>query len=147
MGTATAGIAHAAIAAHLLGLPMGYVRSGSKDHGRRNQIEGKLEPRPEGGGRRGPDLHRRQRAWTVVDALRDAGARGAGRRQHLHLRHAQGPGSGWPRPVSRTSASPIFDAVAQVARPARAISQQEDVARLLAFRDDPSDESWIRKGE
>ena len=44
MGTATAGIAHAAIAAHLLGLPMGYVRSGSKDHGRRNQIEGKLTP-------------------------------------------------------------------------------------------------------
>ena len=44
MGTATAGIAHAAIAAHLLGLPMGYVRSGSKDHGRRNRIEGRLDP-------------------------------------------------------------------------------------------------------
>ena len=57
MGTSTAGIAHAAIAGHLLGLPMGYVRSGAKDHGRQNQIEGKLER----GGGGGPDLHRRQR--------------------------------------------------------------------------------------
>ena len=44
MGTSTAGIAHAAITAHLMGLPMGYVRSGAKDHGRKNQIEGRLEP-------------------------------------------------------------------------------------------------------
>ena len=62
MGTATAGIAHAAIAGHLLGLPMGYVRSGNKDHGRQNRIEGKLEHGPEGRGGGGPDLHRRQRA-------------------------------------------------------------------------------------
>ena len=61
MGTATAGIAHAAIAAHLLGLPMGYVRSGNKDHGRKNRIEGRLEPRREGRGHRGSHLHRRQR--------------------------------------------------------------------------------------
>ena len=62
MGTATAGIAHAAIAAHLLGLPMGYVRSGNKDHGRQNRIEGRLEKGREGRGRGGSDLHRRQRA-------------------------------------------------------------------------------------
>ena len=61
MGTATAGIAHAAIAAHLLGLPMGYVRSGNKDHGRKNRIEGQSGPRREGRGHRGSHLHRRQR--------------------------------------------------------------------------------------
>ena len=85
MGTATAGIAHAAIAAHLLGMPMGYVRSGSKDHGRQNQIEGRLEK-----GQRVVVIEdlisTGGSALDAVDALR----RGAGHREHLHLRHEKG---------------------------------------------------------
>ena len=88
MGTATAGIAHAAIAAHMLGLPMGYVRSGSKDHGRKNQIEGKpvqgekvvvIEDLISTGG-------------SVLDAVSIArcGCRGAGHNQHIHIRYAEG---------------------------------------------------------
>ena len=82
MGTATAGIAHAAIAAHLLGLPMGYVRSGSKDHGRKNQIEGRLEAG--------------QRVVVIEDLISTGGSaargrrRGARRCEHLHLRHEKG---------------------------------------------------------
>ena len=89
MGTSTAGIAHAAITGHILGLPMGYVRSGAKDHGRKNQIEGKLEPGQKvvvvedlistGGS-----------VLEVVDVLRQAG--GPGHRAHLLLRHEKGPG-------------------------------------------------------
>ena len=84
MGTSTAGIAHAAISAHILGMPMGYVRGGAKDHGRQNRIEGKLEAGQKvvvvedlistGGS-----------VIDVVDALREAGARGARDRQHLYL--------------------------------------------------------------
>ena len=91
MGTSTAGIAHAAIVGHIMGLPMGYVRSGNKDHGRQNRIEGRLEPGQKvvvvedlistGGS-----------VIEVVEALREAGRRGAGHRLHLHLRYAAGSG-------------------------------------------------------
>ena len=91
MGTATAGIAHAAIVGHLMGLPMGYVRSGSKDHGRQNRIEGTPGAGPEGRGHRGSHLHRRQRHRRGGRPAR-SGRRGAGRCEHLHLRHAEGPG-------------------------------------------------------
>ena len=89
MGTATAGIAHAAITAHLMGLPMGYVRSGAKDHGRKNQIEGRLEP-----GQRVvvvEDLI--STGGSVLDAVSARSRRGsAGRGLHIHLRHEEGPG-------------------------------------------------------
>ena len=88
MGTSTAGIAHAAIAAHILGKPMGYVRGSAKDHGRQNRIEGKLEPGQKvvviedlistGGS-----------VIEVVEALREAGAASAWHCQHFHLRHAE----------------------------------------------------------
>ena len=144
MGTATAGIAHAAIAAHLLGLPMGYVRSGSKDHGRKNQIEGKLTP-----GERVvviEDLI--STGGSVLDtvaALRAAGAEVLGvisiftygmAKGRQRLAEAGGKG------VSLTD----LDTIAQVGVQQGYITQG-DVARLLAFRDDPSDENWIRKGE
>jgi len=138
MGTATAGIAHAAIAAHLLGLPMGYVRSGSKDHGRRNQIEGKLTP-----GERVvviEDLI--STGGSVLDtvaALRAAGAEVLG----VISIFTYGMAKGRQRlAVSLTD----LDTIAQVGVQQGYITQG-DVARLLAFRDDPSDENWIRKGE
>ena len=140
MGTSTAGIAHAAIAAHIMGLPMGYVRSGAKDHGRNNRIEGKLEA-----GQRVvvvEDLiSTAGSALDVVEALREAGAevlgiaslftygikKGLDRMAAAHVRN-----------VSLTD----FDTVVAVA--ARdGLIQSGDVARLLAFRDHPEDESWI----
>lgn len=144
MGTATAGIAHAAIAAHLLGLPMGYVRSGSKDHGRRNQIEGKLTPGEKvvviedlistGGS-----------VLDTVSALRAAGAEVLGVISIFTYGMAKGrqrlAGAG-VKCVSLTD----LDTIAQVGVQQGYITQG-DVARLLAFRDDPSDENWIRKGE
>lgn len=142
MGTATAGIAHAAIAAHLLGLPMGYVRSGSKDHGRKNQIEGKLTPGEKvvviedlistGGS-----------VLEVVEVLRQAGAEVLGiasiftygmRKSVERLAEAQ------VKNVSLTD----LDTVAQVAAEEGYI-RAEDQARLLAFRDNPSDTRWIQK--
>ena len=143
MGTSTAGIAHAAITAHILGLPMGYVRSGSKDHGRQNQIEGKLEPGEKvvvvedlistGGS-----------VIEVVNVLREAGAEVLGvvsiftygMKKGLERLAAAGV-----RNVSLTN----FDAIAQVAAQQSYI-RPEDVARLLAFRDNPSDESWMKGG-
>jgi len=140
MGTSTAGIAHAAITAHLMGLPMGYVRSGAKDHGRKNQIEGKLVPGQKvvvvedlistGGS-----------VIEVVNVLREAGAEVLGiasiftygmKRGLERLAEAQ------VKNVSLTN----FDAVAAVAAESGYI-RPADVARLLAFRDNPSDESWI----
>ncbi len=140
MGTSTAGIAHAAITAHLMGLPMGYVRSGAKDHGRKNQIEGKLVPGQKvvvvedlistGGS-----------VIEVVNVLREAGAEVLGiasiftygmKRGLERLAEAQ------VKNVSLTN----FDAVAAVAAESGYI-RPADVARLLAFRDDPSDENWI----
>ena len=86
MGTSTAGIAHAAITAHLLALPMGYVRSGAKDHGRKNQIEGKLLPGQKVVVIEDLHLHRRQCTGSGRRAP-PGGGPGAGHRQHLHLRH------------------------------------------------------------
>ena len=144
MGTATAGIAHAAIAAHLLGLPMGYVRSGSKDHGRRNQIEGKLTP-----GERVvviEDLI--STGGSVLDtvaALRAAGAEVLGVISIFTYGMAKGRQRLAEAGVKCVSLTDL-DTIAQVGAQQRYITQG-DVARLLAFRDDPSDENWIRKGE
>ena len=144
MGTSTAGIAHAAITGHILGLPMGYVRSGSKDHGRQNQIEGALEPGQKvvvvedlistGGS-----------VIEVVNVLRQAGAQVLGivsiftygMRKGLERLAEAGV-----RNVSLTD----FDTIAQVAAEERYI-RPEDIARLLAFRDNPSDETWIKGKE
>ena len=142
MGTATAGIAHAAIAAHLMGLPMGYVRSGAKDHGRGNQIEGRLEAGQKvvvvedlistGGS-----------CIETVNVLRDAGADVLGVVSIMTYGMKKGidrfaeAGIRW---VSLTD----FDAVTETAAEMDYIST-DDIERLRAFRDDPSDESWIRK--
>ena len=144
MGTSTAGIAHAAITGHILGLPMGYVRSGSKDHGRQNQIEGALEPGQKvvvvedlistGGS-----------VIEVVNVLRQAGAQVLGivsiftygMRKGLERLAEAGV-----RNVSLTD----FDTIAQVAAEERYI-RPDDIARLLAFRDNPSDETWIKGKE
>lgn len=144
MGTATAGIAHAAIAAHLLGLPMGYVRSGSKDHGRRNQIEGKLTPGEKvvviedlistGGS-----------VLDTVAALRAAGAEVLGVISIFTYGMAKGRQRLAEAGVKCVSLTDL-DTIAQVGVQEGYITQG-DVARLLAFRDDPSDENWIRKGE
>lgn len=144
MGTATAGIAHAAIAAHLLGLPMGYVRSGSKDHGRKNQIEGKLTPGEKvvviedlistGGS-----------VLDTVTALRAAGAEVLGVISIFTYGMAKGRQRLAEAGVKCVSLTDL-DTIAQVGVQQGYITQG-DVARLLAFRDDPSDENWIRKGE
>ena len=144
MGTATAGIAHAAIAAHLLGLPMGYVRSGSKDHGRRNQIEGKLTP-----GERVvviEDLI--STGGSVLDtvaALRAAGAEVLGVISIFTYGMAKGRQRLAEAGVKCVSLTDL-DTIAQVGVQQGYITRG-DVSRLLAFRDDPSDENWIRKGE
>lgn len=144
MGTATAGIAHAAIAAHLLGLPMGYVRSGSKDHGRKNQIEGKLTPGEKvvviedlistGGS-----------VLDTVATLRAAGAEVLGVISIFTYGMAKGRQRLAEAGVKCVSLTDL-DTIAQVGVQQGYITQG-DVARLLAFRDDPSDENWIRKGE
>ena len=144
MGTATAGIAHAAIAAHLLGLPMGYVRSGSKDHGRRNQIEGKLTP-----GERVVVIEELiSTGGSVLDtvaALRAAGAEVLGVISIFTYGMAKGRQRLAEAGVKCVSLTDL-DTIAQVGVQQGYITQG-DVARLLAFRDDPSDENWIRKGE
>ena len=142
MGTSTAGIAHAAITAHLLNMPMGYVRSGAKDHGRQNQIEGRLEPGQKvavvedlistGGS-----------VLEVVDVLREAGAEVLGVVSIFTY--------GMQKGLERLAAAKVknisltnFDVVAQTAAQEGYI-RPEDLARLLAFRNNPSDESWIGK--
>ena len=140
MGTSTAGIAHAAIAAHIIGLPMGYVRSGAKDHGRNNRIEGKLEA-----GQRVvvvEDLiSTAGSALDVVEALREAGAEVLG----IASLFTYGMKKGLDRMAAahvRNVSLTDFDTVVAVA--ARdGLIQSGDVARLLAFRDHPEDESWI----
>ena len=140
MGTATAGIAHAAIAAHILGLPMGYVRSGHKDHGRGNQIEGRLDK-----GQKvvvvedlistgGPVI-------DAVTALREAGAEVIGIVSIFTY--------GMQKGLDRLAEAKIknisltnFDVIAQVAAEEGYI-KPEDIERLMAFRANPSDESWI----
>ena len=143
MGTSTAGIAHAAITGHILGLPMGYVRSGSKDHGRQNRIEGRLEPDQKvvvvedlistGGS-----------VIDVVEALREAGAQVLGIVSIFTY--------GMQKGLDRLAAAQVenhsltnFDVITQVAAREGYI-RQEDVDRLIAFRNNPSDESWITGG-
>ena len=143
MGTATAGIAHAAIAAHLLGMPMGYVRSGSKDHGRKNQIEGRLE--------KGQKvvviedlISTAGSALDAVEALRAAGAEGLG----IVSIFTYGMKKGLERLADagiRNVSLTDLDTIAREGADAGYIAET-DVARLLAFRDDPSDEAWITKG-
>ena len=142
MGTSTAGIAHAAIVGHLMHLPMGYVRSGSKDHGRQNRIEGRLEPGQKvvvvedlistGGS-----------CIEVVEALREAGAQVLGIVSIFTY--------GLQKGLDRMAAADVvnyslsnFDAVCEVAAEEGTI-KAEDIARLKQFRANPSDESWIRK--
>ncbi len=143
MGTSTAGIAHAAITGHILGLPMGYVRSGSKDHGRQNRIEGKLEP-----GQRVvvvEDLiSTGGSVIDVVEALREAGAQVLGIVSIFTY--------GMQKGLDRLAAAQVenhsltnFDVITQVAAREGYI-RQEDVDRLIAFRNNPSDESWITGG-
>ena len=142
MGTSTAGIAHAAITAHLLALPMGYVRAGAKDHGRKNQIDGKLVPGQKVGVIE--DLiSTGGSVLEVVEVLRQAGAEVLGiasiftygmRKSVERLAEAQ------VKNVSLTD----LDTVAQVAAEEGYI-RTEDQARLLAFRDNPSDTRWIQK--
>ena len=140
MGTSTAGIAHAAIVGHIMNLPMGYVRSGSKDHGRQNQIEGKLLPGQKvvvvedlistGGS-----------CIEVVNVLREAGAQVLGIVSIFTY--------GMQKGLDRLAAADVknvsltnFDVIAQVAADEGYI-RPEDVKRLIAFRNNPSDESWI----
>ncbi|MBQ9952395.1 MAG: orotate phosphoribosyltransferase, partial [Clostridia bacterium] len=140
MGTSTAGIAHAAIVGHLMNMPMGYVRSGAKDHGRQNQIEGKLEAGQKvvvvedlistGGS-----------AIDVVNVLREAGAEVLGIVSIFTY--------GMKKGLDRLEAANVknisltnFDAMAEAAAEEGYI-QPEDIARLIAFRNNPSDESWI----
>ena len=141
MGTSTAGIAHAAIVGHLMGLPMGYVRSGNKDHGRQNRIEGRLEP-----GARVvvvEDLISTAGSCIeVVEALREAGAEVLGIVSIFTYGMQKGLDRVAEAKVVNHSLS-NFDAVCQVAAQEGKI-RAEDIERLKAFRDDPSDESWIR---
>ena len=140
MGTSTAGIAHAAITAHLLNMPMGYVRSGAKDHGRQNQIEGRLEKGQKvvvvedlistGGS-----------VIEVVNVLREAGAEVLGVVSIFTY--------GMQKGLDRLEAANVknisltnFDCIAEVAAEEGYI-KPEDIKRLIAFRNNPSDESWI----
>ncbi|MFI3303918.1 MAG: orotate phosphoribosyltransferase [Rikenellaceae bacterium] len=142
MGTSTAGIAHAAITATIMGLPMGYVRSGSKDHGRGNQIEGRLEKGQKvvviedlistGGS-----------CIDVVNALREAGAEVLGIASIFTY--------GMKKGLDRLAAANVvnyslsnLDALVEAAVEEGYIAP-EDKAKLLQFRDNPSDESWMTK--
>ena len=141
MGTSTAGIAHAAITAHILDLPMGYVRSGAKDHGRQNQIEGRLLPGQKvvvvedlistGGS-----------VIEVVNVLREAGAEVLGIVSIFTY--------GMKKGVERLAEANVknvsltnFDVIAEVAAECGYV-KSEDVARLIQFRNNPQDESWIK---
>ena len=140
MGTSTAGIAHAAIVGHLMNLPMGYVRSGAKDHGRGNRIEGRLEP-----GQKVvvvEDLISTAGSCIeVVEALREAGAAVLGIASIFTYGMKKGLDRLAEANVKNVSLTNL-DAVAAVAAETGYI-KPEDVARLLKFRDNPSDESWI----
>lgn len=141
MGTSTAGIAHAAITAHLMNLPMGYVRSGAKDHGRANQIEGKLEKGQKvvvvedlistGGS-----------VIEVVNVLRAAGAEVLGIASIFTYGMQKGLVRLAEANVKNISLS-NFDVLVEVAAEEGYIAKR-DIERLIAFRNNPSDESWIR---
>lgn len=140
MGTSTAGIAHAAIVGHIMGLPMGYVRSGNKDHGRQNRIEGRLEP-----GQKVvvvEDLISTAGSCIeVVEALRDAGAEVLG----IVSIFTYGLRKGLERLESANVVNHSlsnFETVCEVAAEEGRIKQQ-DIDRLKRFCADPSDESWI----
>ena len=141
MGTSTAGIAHAAITAHLMGLPMGYVRSGAKDHGRKNQIEGKLLP-----GQKVVVIEdlisTAGSVLEVVDILREAGAQVLGIASIFTYGMKKGLERLANAGVTNHSLTD-FDCIAAVARDEGYIAP-EDVDRLLRFRDNPADESWMR---
>ena len=142
MGTSTAGIAHAAITAHLMGLPMGYVRGGAKDHGRGNQIEGKLEKGQKvvvvedlistGGS-----------VLEVVQVLRDAGAEVLGVASIFTYGMQKGLDRLRDAHVENHSLS-NFDVLCEVAAKEGYI-EETDVERLQKFRANPSDESWMAK--
>ena len=141
MGTSTAGIAHAAIVGHILNLPMGYVRSGAKDHGRQNQIEGRLEKGQKvvvvedlistGGS-----------VIEVVNVLREAGAEVLGVVSIFTYGMKKGLERLEQACVKNVSLTD-FDVIAQVAAEEGYI-KQEDIQKLIAFRNNPSDESWIK---
>lgn len=141
MGTSTAGIAHAAIMGHIMNLPMGYVRSGAKDHGRQNRIEGRLEKGQKvvvvedlistGGS-----------VIEVVDALREAGAEVLGIASIFTYGMKKGLERLANADVKNVSLTD-FDAIAEVAAEDGYI-KSDDIARLIAFRNNPSDESWIK---
>ena len=141
MGTSTAGIAHAAICGHILGMPMGYVRSGAKDHGRQNQIEGKLEKGQKvvvvealistGGS-----------VIEVVNVLREAGADVLGVASIFTYGMQKGLDRLAEANVENVSLT-NFDVIAEVAADENYI-KPEDIKRLIAFRNNPSDESWIK---
>ena len=144
MGTSTAGIAHAAIVGHLLGMPMGYVRSGAKDHGRQNQIEGRLE--------KGQKvvvvedlISTAGSVIEVVNVLREAGAEVLGVVSIFTYRMKKGLERLAEAKVKNVSLT-NFDVIAKVAAEEGYINP-EDVQRLIAFRNDPSDESWIREAK
>ena len=140
MGTSTAGIAHAAIAAHIMGIPMGYVRSGAKDHGRENRIVGRLE--------KGQKvvviedlISTAGSVIDVVEALREAGAQVLGIVSIFTY--------GMKKGLERLAAANVknisltdFDAVTEAAAETGYI-EESDVEKLTAFRNDPQDESWI----
>ncbi len=140
MGTSTAGIAHAAIVGHLMNLPMGYVRGSAKDHGRGNQIEGRLEA-----GQKVvvvEDLISTAGSCIeVVNVLRQAGAEVLGIASIFTYGMKKGLDRLAEANVKNVSLTNL-DAVAEVAAETGYI-RPEDVARLKKFRDNPSDESWI----
>jgi len=142
MGTSTAGIAHAAICGHIMGLPMGYVRGSAKDHGRGNRIEGRLEP-----GQKAvvvEDLISTGGSVVeVVEALREAGAEVLGVVSIFTYGMKKGLDRLAAANVKNVSLS-NFDVIARVAAEEGYIAAG-DVERLIAFRNDPSDESWIKK--
>ena len=141
MGTSTAGIAHAAITAHLLGLPMGYVRGSNKDHGRQNRIEGKLEPNQKvvviedlistGGS-----------VIDTVEALPEAGADVLGVASIFTYGMKKGLQRLAEADVKNVSLTD-FDCISSIAAEQGYI-RKEDVKRLITFRDNPSDESWMK---
>ncbi len=140
MGTSTAGIAHAAIVGHLMGLPMGYVRGSAKDHGRGNQIEGRLE--------KGQKvvvvedlISTAGSCIEVVNVLREAGAQVLGIASIFTYGMKKGLDRLAEANVKNVSLTNL-DAVAEVAAETGYI-KPEDVVRLRKFRDNPSDESWI----
>ncbi len=140
MGTSTAGIPHAAIAAHLMGIPMGYVRSGAKDHGRKNRVEGRLE-----------------KGWKVVvvedlistggsvleivEALREEGAEVLGIVSIYTYNMEKSVTRFKEAGVENTSLTD-FDTVVRIAAQEGYITES-DIQRLISFRNNPSDESWI----